>query len=64
MRTPVLVDEGLMADTQRATGIQNEQELMELALRTLMRLAQQTELRQLRGKFVWDGDLDAMRRDP
>lgn len=54
MRTSVLVDEDLMADIRRATGIDNEQELMELALRTLMRLAQQTELRQLRGKYAWE----------
>lgn len=24
---------------------------------------QQTELQQLRGKYAWEGDLDAMRRD-
>ena len=35
----------------------------ELGLKTLLRLQQQTELRKLRGKYEWDGDLDAMRRD-
>jgi len=36
---------------------------VELGLKTLLQLNQQGELRKLRGKVQWEGDLDAMRRD-
>jgi hypothetical protein len=35
---------------------------VELALRTLLRLRKQAEIRRFRGKLNWQGDLDAMRR--
>lgn len=47
----------------KATGIKTKREVVELGLRTLLRLKQQTDLRKLRGKYEWVGDLDAMRRD-
>lgn len=63
MRTNIEIDDKLMADTLKATGIKTKREAVERGLRTLLRLAQQGELRKLRGKFEWEGDLDAMRRD-
>jgi Arc/MetJ family transcription regulator len=52
-----------MAETLKATGIKTKREAVELGLRTLLRLKQRTELRKLRGKYEWEGDRDAMRRD-
>jgi Arc/MetJ family transcription regulator len=63
MRTNIVIDDKLMADTLRATGLKTKREAVELGLQTLLRLQQQTELRKLRGKYEWEGDLDAMRRD-
>lgn len=63
MRTNILIDDRLMAETLKATGIKTKREVVELGLRTLLRLKQQTELRKLRGKYEWEGGLDAMRRD-
>jgi Arc/MetJ family transcription regulator len=63
MRTNIVIDDRLMADTLKATGVKTKREVVELGLRTLLRLKQQTELRKLRGKHAWEGDLDAMRRD-
>lgn len=63
MRTNVVIDDKLMADTLKATGIKTKREVVELGLRTLLRLRQQTELRKMRGKYEWEGDLDAVRRD-
>jgi Arc/MetJ family transcription regulator len=63
MRTNIVIDDKLMADTLRATGLKTKREAVELGLKTLLRLKQQTELRRLRGKYAWEGDLDAMRRD-
>jgi len=63
MRTNIVIDDKLMADTLRATGLKTKREVVELGLKTLLLLRQQTALRKLRGKYAWEGDLDAMRRD-
>ena len=63
MRTNIVIDDKLMSDTLRATGLKTKREAVELGLKTLLRLQQQMELRKLRGKYEWEGDLDAMRRD-
>jgi Arc/MetJ family transcription regulator len=63
MRTNIVIDDKLMKDTLRATGLKTKREAVELGLRTLLRLRQQEELRSLRGKLRWEGDLDAMRVD-
>lgn len=63
MRTNIVIDDKLMADTLRATGLKTKREVVEHGLRTLLRLSTQAELRKLRGKVTWTGDLDAMRRD-
>jgi Arc/MetJ family transcription regulator len=63
MRTNIVIDDKLMSDTLRVTGIKTKREAVEQGLRTLLRLKQQTELRKLRGKYEWEGDLDRMRRD-
>ena len=63
MRTNIVIDDKLMAATLKATGVKTKREVVELGLKTLLRLQQQAELRKLRGKYEWEGDLDAMRRD-
>jgi Arc/MetJ family transcription regulator len=63
MRTNIVIDDKLMADTLKATGLQTKREVVELGLKTLLRLRQQSEIKKLRGKITWDGDLDAMRRE-
>jgi len=63
MRTNIVIDDKLMADTLRATGLTTKREVVELGLRTLLRLRQQEGLRRLRGKLNWQGDLEAMRTD-
>jgi Arc/MetJ family transcription regulator len=63
MRTNIVIDDKLMRDTLRATGIKTKREAVELGLRTLLRLRKQAEIRELRGKLNWQGDLHAMRAD-
>jgi Arc/MetJ family transcription regulator len=63
MRTNIVIDDKLMSDALRATGLKTKREAVELGLRTLLRLRRQEELRGLRGKLKWQGDLDAMRTD-
>jgi len=63
MRTNIIIDDTLMTDALRASGVKTKKEAVELGLRMLIRLKQQQELRTLRGKFDWKGDLDVMRSD-
>ena len=63
MRTNIVIDDKLMSDTLRATGLKTKREAVELGLKTLLRLRQQSEIKRLRGRITWEGDLDAMRRD-
>lgn len=61
MRTNIVIDEELMRETLRVTGLKTKREAVELGLRTLLNLKKQGEIRGLRGKLPWHGDLDAMR---
>ncbi len=63
MRTNIVIDDALMADALKATGLKTKRETVELALRTLLRLRRQEEIRRFRGKLAWEGDLEAMRTD-
>ena len=63
MRTNIVIDDQLMRDTLRATGLKTKREAVEEGLRTLLRLRRQEEVRRLRGRLDWQGDLNAMRSD-
>jgi Arc/MetJ family transcription regulator len=63
VRTNIVIDDKLMRDTLRATGLKTKREAVELGLRTLLRLRQQAEIKGFRGKLNWQGDLEAMRTD-
>lgn len=63
MRINIMVDDKLMRETLRATGLKTKREAVDQALRTLLRLRKQSEIRRLRGKMDWQGDLNAMRND-
>ncbi len=63
MRTNIDIDEKLIQDTLKVTGLKTKREAVELALQTLLRLERQNDFRKLRGKIDWQGDLDEMRLD-
>ncbi len=63
MRTNIVIDDNLMKQALSATGLKTKREAVDLGLRTLLRLTQQAEIRQFRGKLNWQGDLDQIRSD-
>jgi len=63
MRTNIEIDDQLMADALLATGFKTKREAVEFGLKTVLKLKQQEEFRQFRGKLNWEGNLDQMRRD-
>ena len=62
MRTNIVIDDELIAEAMRLTGIKTKREVVEEALRILVRTSQQKNVLALRGQIQWDGDLDAMRQ--
>jgi Arc/MetJ family transcription regulator len=63
MRTNIVIDDKLMKETLKLTGLRTKREAVELGLRTVVRLRKQEDVRRFRGKLKWRGDLDAMRTD-
>jgi Arc/MetJ family transcription regulator len=61
MRTNVVIDDELMAAARESTGLKTKKAIIEEALRTLVRLKAQEQVRSLRGKLRWEGDLNALR---
>lgn len=61
MRTNVVIDDELMAAALESTGLGTKKDVIDLALRTLVQLKSQEQVRALRGRLRWEGDLDAMR---
>lgn len=63
MRMNIVIDDDLLDGAMRATGAKTRREAVELGLAALVRLKKQEEIRGLRGKLRWTGDLEEMRRD-
>lgn len=63
MRTNVVIDDDLMAQTLKASGASTKRAAIEEAMRLFVRLRGQERVRELFGTVNWIGDLDEMRRD-
>lgn len=61
MRTNIEIDDQLMADAMRLTGLKTKREVVEEGLRLLVRHRGQRALLDLAGKIHWEGNLDEMR---
>jgi Arc/MetJ family transcription regulator len=51
----------LIERARQLTGLKTKREIIHEALRTLIRLYEQAEIRNLRGKLKWEGDLHEQR---
>jgi Arc/MetJ family transcription regulator len=63
MQMQIVVDDELISEALRVTGIENEEVLVQTALRELIDHRRGDALANAFGRFPWDGDLDAMRTD-
>ena len=61
MRTNIVIDDKLMNDALKATGLGTKKEAVELGLKTLIKLKKQEGIKKLRGRLTWEGDLNDMR---
>ena len=61
MRTNVVLDETLVEKAKALTGIKTTRAVIDEALRLLVQLREQGQVRDLRGRLHWEGDLAALR---
>lgn len=57
MRTNIEIDEKLMADAQKASGLATKKQTVEQALRLMVKLRRQQEVSAAFGKYQWRGNL-------
>lgn len=61
MRTNIDIDNKLMNEAIKASGLKTKKETVELGLKTLVRLKKQEGIKRFRGQLEWTGNLDDMR---
>ena len=62
MRTNIVLDDDLINRARQLTGIKTKKQVIQEALRLLIRLREQEQVRSLRGKLHWEGNLEEMRQ--
>jgi len=63
VRTNIVINDQLLAEAQRMTGIKTKKGVVEEGLKLLLRLKRQERVKTRRGKLRWTGNLEAMRTD-
>ncbi len=61
-RTNIVLDKKLVTAGLKATGLKTRRELVDFALRELLRHSEQRKILALKGTVDWEGDLDEMRQ--
>ena len=61
-RTNINLDDSLVTKGLKITGLRTKRELVDLALRELLRKEDQKSILSLEGKFRWESDLNAIRK--
>lgn len=61
MRTNIDIDEALMAEALRLSGLRTKKAVIDKALETFIRCAREREALAMFGKLQWEGDLAASR---
>ena len=63
MRTNVVIDDQLMEEALKLSGLRTKKAAIEAGLRLLVEFSRQAQVKNFRGKLVWIGDLEKMRTD-
>ncbi len=63
MRTNIVIDDRLLMEAKRVTGISTKKGVVEEALKQLLHLKRQRAVKAWRGKLPWNDDLEVMRKD-
>jgi Arc/MetJ family transcription regulator len=63
MRTNIEIDDKLMKQAQRLSGLKTKRAVIDAALEMFVRVQRQKDILKLAGKIHWDGNLDEMREN-
>ena len=63
MRTNIVLDDDLVNRARHLTGLTTKRAVIEEALRLLVNMYEQEQIRNLRGKLHWEGDLNQLREN-
>jgi Arc/MetJ family transcription regulator len=61
VRTNIVIDDRLIERAMRASGARTKRAAVEAGLKLLIQVRAQADLRRLRGKVAWEGNLNEMR---
>lgn len=62
MRTNIVIDEKLIREAMKATGLKTKRAVVEAGLQALIQIKSQADIRRWRGRVQWEADLDELRR--
>jgi len=63
MRTNVVIDDKLMDEALRQSGLPTKKAAIENGLKLLVKFNRQARVKKYRGNLKWIGDLDQMRAE-
>jgi len=63
MRTNVVIDDDLMDEALKVSRLKTKKDAVEEGLKLLVQRKKQENIKELRGKLHWKGDLEDMRTD-
>jgi Arc/MetJ family transcription regulator len=63
MRTNVVIDDDLMEEALKVSRLKTKKDAVEEGLKLLVQRKKQENIKDLRGKLHWIGDLEKMRTD-
>ena len=61
MRTNIVLDDQLVREAMRVSGLKTKRAVVEAGLRLFVQTKAQAGMRRLRGKVAWQGDLQQSR---
>ena len=63
MRTNIEIDDELINEAMKTSGLKTKKATVEAGLRLMISLKNQEKIKLLKGKFHWEGNLEKMRLD-
>jgi len=63
MRTNIVIDDAIMKEAMILSKLKTKKAVVETGLKLLVQVKKQEQIKSLRGKLKWDGDLEKMRLD-
>lgn len=61
MRTNIVIDDALMAEAMRLSGLKTKKAVIQAALELFVKIKRQRDIFELAGKIQWEGDLEESR---